>query len=451
MGANPPNSVTFGCCSQQSRSFLFLQGLATPYFARLAKELRNAGHKTFRINFCGGDLIFGPRGSINYRGTYKDWPTFFKSQIAELGITDVILFSDHRPYHQRAMRIAEAIGIQCHIFDEGYLRPNWITLEHGGTLGRSCLPRSADELRARAASIATLPNEMNLSGSFCRRVLGELVYQFGNFALWPAFRRYQFHRPPHPAGGWLRRLHRKFILRKRYQTTFRRATEDATPFFLYALQLDKDYNFKLYAPFKSNLEAMQTVIASFANNAAPNERLIVKIHPFDDGVADHEGQAAKIAASHGVADRVWFLDGGHLPTLLSRAKGVVVVNSSVGALSLFQGCPTYAVGTAVYNMAGLTHQGMLDTFWANPTPPDRQLFQDFFKVTATLTQVNGSFFHEPGIVAAATAAASRILETNIGRPWLVQLQFEKQGQLRTEYQKQSGSQPISLFDVQPTH
>jgi capsular polysaccharide export protein len=400
----------------QARSFLFLQGLATPFFVRLGNELRRAGHKTSRINLCGGDLLFWPRGAINYRRTYAEWPSFLASQIAKLGITDIIMFSDHRDYHLQAVEIAKAHGVQCHIFDEGYLRPNWITLEHQGTLGKSCLPRSAEELRAVAQSIPTVPVEVRLSGSFYKRVIWELAYQFGNLIFHPVFRRHQFHRPPHPPRGWLRRLFRKLFLQSRYRSIFRHAVEEPNPFFLYALQLDKDFNFQLYSPYRSNHEAMQTVIASFARNAACNERLIVKLHPLDDGLADHEGKVAEIAAAHNVSDRVRFIDGGHLPTLLSKAKGVVVVNSTVGTSSLFHGCPTYALGTAGYNMAGLTHQGALDSFWTGPSPPDSALLKDFFKVTASLTQVNGSFFHEPGIVAAVTAAADRIDQALSGTP-----------------------------------
>ena len=54
-----------------SRTFLFLQGVASPLFARLADELERRGHRCLRINFCPGDRLFWRRaGATNYRGRY---------------------------------------------------------------------------------------------------------------------------------------------------------------------------------------------------------------------------------------------------------------------------------------------------------------------------------------------------------------------------------------------
>ncbi|MDR5641744.1 capsular biosynthesis protein, partial [Burkholderia cenocepacia] len=50
------------------RSFLALQGTASPFFCRLAAALRQHGHDVVRINFCGGDLAYGGTGQAwNYR------------------------------------------------------------------------------------------------------------------------------------------------------------------------------------------------------------------------------------------------------------------------------------------------------------------------------------------------------------------------------------------------
>ena len=40
------------------RSFLFLQGHATPFYLRLGQALDRAGHEVRRINICGGDRLF---------------------------------------------------------------------------------------------------------------------------------------------------------------------------------------------------------------------------------------------------------------------------------------------------------------------------------------------------------------------------------------------------------
>ena len=90
------------------------------------------------------------------------------------------------------------------------------------------------------------------------------------------------------------------------------------------------------------------------------------------------------------------MDGGHLPTLLSRSEGVVVVNSTTGLSALHHGRPVTVLGSAIFDLAGLTFQGPLDGFWQESTPPDPELFKAFRKVVLTQAQVNGSFFTEAG-------------------------------------------------------
>ena len=43
------------------RSFLFLQGMATQFFAKLGAALAKKGHDVHRINFNGGDKLFWMR------------------------------------------------------------------------------------------------------------------------------------------------------------------------------------------------------------------------------------------------------------------------------------------------------------------------------------------------------------------------------------------------------
>ncbi|MBK8578738.1 MAG: hypothetical protein IPN78_10945 [Candidatus Accumulibacter sp.] len=51
------------------RSFLFLQGVCSPFFASLADRLVADGYRVHKINFNAGDLLYwGARPAWNYRG-----------------------------------------------------------------------------------------------------------------------------------------------------------------------------------------------------------------------------------------------------------------------------------------------------------------------------------------------------------------------------------------------
>jgi capsular polysaccharide export protein len=64
---------------------------------------------------------------------------FLQRQIRDKQITDLVIYYDTRPFHKTAIQGALAKGINVHIFEEGYLRPYWITYERDGSNGNSKL------------------------------------------------------------------------------------------------------------------------------------------------------------------------------------------------------------------------------------------------------------------------------------------------------------------------
>ncbi|MFT6785686.1 MAG: capsular polysaccharide export protein, partial [Dinoroseobacter sp.] len=122
------------------RAFLFLQGPHGPFFAQVAGQLRKAGAETFRVGFNIGDRMFWTGGGyLPFKGRAEDWPDAFTKIIADNKITDIVIYGDTRPVHARAIEIARAQGVMVHVFEEGYLRPHWVTYERGGSNGFSKL------------------------------------------------------------------------------------------------------------------------------------------------------------------------------------------------------------------------------------------------------------------------------------------------------------------------
>jgi capsular polysaccharide export protein len=174
------------------------------------------------------------------------------------------------------------------------------------------------------------------------------------------------------------------------------------------LQLDEDYQIRTHSRFANNGEFLREVIGSFAKRAPEGTLLLVKIHPLHNGLVNRRRQVRTIAREIGVGERVCCVEAGHLPTLLEAARGVVLVNSTVGTSALNHRCPLIALGDAIYNVPGLTFQGALDEFWENATTPDDELYDAFRRITVNNTQVNGSFFHPLGIDLGVRAAAERL-------------------------------------------
>lgn len=51
------------------------------------------------------------------------------------------MFNDCRPLHKIAIKVAKSLKIPYFIFEEGYIRPNFITLENKGVNANSTLPK----------------------------------------------------------------------------------------------------------------------------------------------------------------------------------------------------------------------------------------------------------------------------------------------------------------------
>ena len=119
----------------KGKRVLLLQGPVGPFFTRWAEDLRQAGAQVFKVNFNAGDWFYYPRGAINYCGTMEDWPGWFDDLIHRLDIDVVHLFGDCRPIHLAASLVVSQYKIEIGVFEEGYVRPDYVTFERLGATG----------------------------------------------------------------------------------------------------------------------------------------------------------------------------------------------------------------------------------------------------------------------------------------------------------------------------
>ena len=134
------------------KTFLFLQGPHGPFFQRLARMVQHSGADVWRVGFNAGDKLFWRDRAryIAYKGDADSWPAYFKQLVTEKGVTDLVLYGDVRPIHAQAVAHAKQIGIRVHVFEEGYMRPYWVTYEREGSNGHSKLMRMSVEDMRRA-------------------------------------------------------------------------------------------------------------------------------------------------------------------------------------------------------------------------------------------------------------------------------------------------------------
>lgn len=374
------------------RRLLLLQGPAGPFFARVAEQLRRAGAEVTKVNFNGGeDLYFRGPDVVRFRGALPQWPAFFEQLSHERGINGVVLFGDCRPVHRAAIERARALGIEVFVFEEGYLRPDFVTLERGGVNGHSNIPRDpafyADVVPERE------PPHQPIKHAFLKSALHTICYASAAAVLRSRYPEYRHHRDIRPlpqARLWLRGTLRRVAHTLRDRELSRQLeTHTLGPYFFVPLQVHLDSQLS-HSRFTTINQFIREVVGEFARHAPRDHALIVKLHPMDRPYSDYSVDVEALRLEHGLGERLIYTDVINLPAALRGARGTVVINSTVGLSSLTHGTPVKCLGNAVYDIAGLTHQGSLAEFFQAPAPVDRTLYKRFRQWLLAQNQLNGS-------------------------------------------------------------
>lgn len=388
---------------------LFLQGPPGPLFLMLAERLLARGAVVHRINLSGGDQYDWSGAAHGYRGTLSDWPAFLNRFLADHEITDIVLFGDCRAYHEEARRLGALRGIDVHVLEEGYIRPNYMTFELGGVNANSSLPADPAWYLAQAITLPPIPPAPPVTASFARRARDSFwYYAHVSLRFW-RFPHYHSHRSSNifmEMFGWGWRLLRQKARRRAAARTI--AELAGRSVFLFPLQLGTDFQIRRHSPFADMHSATRFVVRSFAEHAPRDACLLLKVHPLDVGSTNWGAARRRWAHEFGLGERLRLIDGGDLEALINGSVGVVSVNSTSATFALALGKPVCVVGQAMFNMRGLTHQGHVDTFWRAPAPPDPRLWEAFQRVLADCCLVRGGLASKSAVATLLDGLVERL-------------------------------------------
>lgn len=422
--------------SQGKKIVLFLQGPHSPFFARLADRLELLGHRCLRINLSFSDWLFWRRpGAHHYRGSLKKWSEYLDAFYHQHGVTDIVLLGEQREHHKVAVELANLRGIRVTVTDWGYLRPDWLTFERNGMSGTTHFtkdPRKILEL----GEVAPEPDlSLRYPESFARLAFCNVCGDVGNWLFGLLYPGYRSHLLDNPVLGYIStglRLTRAKQRETSTRKTIRRlvARSQDRPFFVFPLQMEGDFQIRAYSRYSDLYAAVCEVLESFSRAANPSDQLVIKLHPWDTGLRSWRRLSLGVAARLGLDSRVHFLDGGSLDELVGASKGLVTINSTCGVGALRLGKPVKTLGECVYDIPGLTAQNTLDQFWQAPPAPEPGLREAFVRAIASCIQIKGGFFSEAGLQAAVEAAAERLSNGLINKPWPAPSAFDSA--VRTE-------------------
>jgi capsular polysaccharide export protein len=361
---------------------------------RFAAELREAGIAVTKVHFHVGEVIFFPgKDTVAFRGRFEEWPSFVRELMEERGIDAIFVFGDCRPLHRAAMEAAHERGARVWVFEEGYLRPNWITLERDGVNGHSRMPRDPEFYRSLDLPEPPPPERVGkwfrAAGWFSTFMA--LAYTHLN----QGFPYYVHHRS---INAWYHtyRYVRNVVVKEIYAHRERGMIERFTGplskrYFFVPLQVWCDYQF-VHSPYAELEEFVEEVLDVFVAEADPSHSIVFKHHPMDRPFRDYTEYFAELERRYELQGRLFYVHDLDLPTLLDHSLGTITINSTVGMTSIEQGIPVKTMGTAIYAMRGLTHQGTLAEFLRDPGVPDAELYDKFCRYLLYANQCNGNYY-----------------------------------------------------------
>ncbi|WP_446442463.1 capsule biosynthesis protein [Psychrobacter sp. 1176_08] len=374
------------------RHVLLLQGKMGGFFNRFSTFLQTQDIKVSKINFNAGDAFFYHHpNTYEYTDTLAQFSAWLQAFIEKHNIDAVVCFGDCRPHHTQAGCVSEQLGISFFVFEEGYLRPDYITLQEYGINGYSRL-NTADIKALKKAN----DHPLYTHNRFYRLSIAAIVYYIVAWiykSRYPHYSHYRGMTAWQEAIAWLKAPWRKlrgYFPDKKLQSML--TTQESDNYFLISLQVHNDSQITHHSDYRDVVQFIDESIASFSKHADQKQLLVFKHHPLDRGHRDYRELVSSLSERYQVANRVFYGCDMHLPTLMKHSIGMVTINSTTGLQSVYHKKPTKVMGRAIYDTPKLIDQKALKDFWQRPESPDNEFYLRFREYLIEQTQLNGAFY-----------------------------------------------------------
>ncbi|MFQ1643530.1 capsule biosynthesis protein [Aeromonas veronii] len=383
---------------------LLLQGPLGPFFQSLSRQLTEAGHQVVKIHFNGGDECWPCAGeNLRFCGKPESWNAFFRRVLKHHAIDSVVCYGDCRYYHLVAGRICKLKKLPFWAMEEGYLRPDYVTLEQGGVNAFSPWYERRDQL-AELDWPVPYDSSLKVGKTFAVRAWNASRYHISKALMQWRYPHFVNHRPwnlVQEAMGWVCGAMVKYGNLRQDRALLKALPHYAGRIFFVPLQVTEDFQIREHSDLSGVEEMVAQVINSFAQHAKPEDVLLFKHHPMDRGYVSYRAQINRLIAVLGLEGRVFYGYELPLPTLYPLLKGVITINSTVGLSALLHDVPTFCMGRALYDINGLTTKGSLESFWHKQSPVCAETFKRVRHSLLHLTQLNASFYRHLNMSALA--------------------------------------------------
>jgi len=379
---------------------LLLMGPLGLFFSRLSRHLELQGVPVYKLSLPLHEFGYDREQRLDYSGCAEAFPVTLAAWIEAYGICHVFMYGDYISLHRLALaEIQRHPQVSAGIFELGYARPHFITLETVGVNARSGLPRDPhfyQSLQEPPPDSDSNANHLMLplrrsqrlrlakAGSF-------IVHAFQSYPLLP----YPHKLQPRPCDLWAQYLGiLRGLLYRFTEAPVRHRLCSGGAYVLVALQVASDSQIQESSPYGGMEALIAELTASFAAHAPAGLRLVFKHHPRDRGYNHYGRLIAALRRRHGIRrERLVYLHDAPLAPLLAsnQCRGLITVSSTVALQAMAAGVPVKLMGETFFDVPGLVDQGPLQQFWLHPTGPEPDLWQRFYRHMVQTTQFPGNF------------------------------------------------------------
>ncbi|MGB2091596.1 MAG: hypothetical protein ACPH2J_06845, partial [Akkermansiaceae bacterium] len=116
--------------SPDFKKALILQGDWEAGLCNAALDLMDTGKQVTKVIFHAGDWIYKLKGvpCIKFDQPIDNFENWLRHRIQAGSIDCVVLYNQYRPYNQIGWDIARDLDIECLVFEQGLLRPDYCTI-----------------------------------------------------------------------------------------------------------------------------------------------------------------------------------------------------------------------------------------------------------------------------------------------------------------------------------
>ena len=320
-------------------------------------------------------------------------------------LSHVILFGSDRPIHSIARKICEKCGIKVLCFEEGYFRPDYVTLDIGGNNASSPLAGKLPDIEEGLISEAALKEKYKITVSE-KSFRNKCIYGFLYYTCSELFSSNKQKNLFHKNLTLYKQLFQwisNFILYKIKckKDTYLLSELIQKKYHLVALQLDSDMQSRFQSNGWKKLDVIHETIKSFANNCETESHLVFKVHPLERGHLRHEKVIKNIAQKFGIENRVWIIQTGSIGQWIKYSCGIITINSTSGFSAIFHGVPILLLGNAIYENEYLVSKCKdvtdIDLFWENKIKNNKNQRLNYLAWVKSRACVNGDFFTDSGV------------------------------------------------------